>query len=115
MKREKKKAKYCDLAYEMLERIAEQSRLRGIKLGIEIRESLEEIPIDTDWDFFFQRFEDPNICYWHDIGHAQIKENLGFIHHRLHLESMVRALGRFSFARRAVPGPRPPPAGPGYD
>ncbi|MDP6795433.1 MAG: TIM barrel protein [Verrucomicrobiota bacterium] len=95
LKREKKKAKACDLAYGMLERIAEQSSLRGIKLGIEIRESLEEIPIDTDWDFFFQRFDDPNICYWHDIGHAQIKENLGFIHHRLHLESMSGRLGGF--------------------
>jgi len=21
--------------------------------------------------FFFQRFEDPNICYWHDIGHYE--------------------------------------------
>ena len=95
LKREKKKAKQCELAYGMLERIAEQSSLRGIKLGIEIRESLEEIPIDTDWDFFFQRFDDPTICYWHDIGHAQIKENLGFIHHRLHLESMVGRLGGF--------------------
>ncbi|SVB21504.1 uncharacterized protein METZ01_LOCUS174358, partial [marine metagenome] len=47
IKREKKKTKYYDLAFEMLERIAEQSSLRGIKLGIEIRESLEEIPIDT--------------------------------------------------------------------
>ena len=51
LKREKAKVKYCDLAYEMLERITEQASMRGIKLGIEIREDLEEIPIDTDWDF----------------------------------------------------------------
>ena len=35
--------------------------MRGIKLGIEIREDLEEIPIDSDWDFFFQRFDD-HLC-----------------------------------------------------
>jgi len=95
IKREKAKAKYCENAYEMLERIVEQAAMRGIKLGIEIREDLEEIPLDSDWDFFFQRFDDPTVCYWHDIGHAQIKENLGFIHHRLHLESMASRLGGF--------------------
>ena len=60
----------------MLERITEQASMRGIKLGIEIREDLEEIPIDTDWDFFFQRFDDPTVCYWHDIGHARSRRTL---------------------------------------
>ena len=68
IKREKAKAKYCENAYEMLERIVEQAASRGIKLGVEIREDLEEIPLDSDWDFFFQRFQDPTVCYWHDIG-----------------------------------------------
>ena len=80
-----------DRGFGELRVVAVEARL----LGIEMRESLEELPIDTDWDFFFQRFDDPNICYWHDIGHAQIKENLGFIHHRLHLESMTERLAGF--------------------
>ncbi len=40
LKREKAKVKYCDLAYKMLEQITEQASMRGIKLGIEIREDL---------------------------------------------------------------------------
>ncbi len=39
LKREKAKVKYCDLAYEMLERITEQASMRGIKLGRTSRKS----------------------------------------------------------------------------
>ena len=38
---------------------------------------------------FFKEFSDPLVCYWHDCGHAQIKENLGFIQHAMHLESQA--------------------------
>jgi len=39
-------------------------------------------------------FNRPTVGYWHDCGHAQIKENLGFINHRMHLEAMApRLLG----------------------
>src|SRR5262249_32302297 len=44
--------------------------------------------------FLFKEFPSPTIGYWHDTGHAQIKENLGFIHHSMHLENMAdRLLG----------------------
>ncbi len=43
----------------------------------------------------FQELGSPNLVYWHDTGHAQIKENLGFIRHSLHLESMQANLAGF--------------------
>ena len=44
---------------------------------------------------FFNEFDSPNVVYWHDTGHAQIKENLGFIRHAAHLESLADRLAGF--------------------
>src|SRR5437667_5610496 len=80
-KREQKKERHVRLAYEMVARLAAEAAARGIRLGIENREALEEIPFESDFTLFFKEFSDPTLCYWHDTGHAQIKENLGFINH----------------------------------
>jgi sugar phosphate isomerase/epimerase len=93
-KLEKKKETYVELAYDMLRRILTHAETHGIRLGIENREALEEIPLDSDFMFLFREFQSPNVCYWHDTGHAQIKENIGFIMHALQLESFAdRLLG----------------------
>jgi sugar phosphate isomerase/epimerase len=94
-KREAKKEKYVDLANEMLGRIAKEAESRGILLGVENREALEEIPLESDFGFLFKKFPSATVGYWHDTGHAQIKENLGFIGHARHLESMSERLRGF--------------------
>lgn len=91
-KREHKKEKHLAASSEVLRELVDQAGRRGLKLGIENREGLEEIPFETDFAFLFKDFPTPVIGYWHDTGHAQIKENLGFIHHAMHLESMARQL-----------------------
>jgi len=94
-KREQKKEKPYQLARDMLLRLAEQAAARGIKLGIENRERLEEIPFESDLTLFFRELDNPAIVYWHDTGHGQIKENLGFIHHAMHVESLADRLAGF--------------------
>lgn len=94
-KREQKKEKYVELSKAMLSRLMEEARLRGIMLGVENREALEEIPLDSDFPFLFKEFDNPTVRYWHDTGHAQIKENLGFIHHGMHLQTMAEHLAGF--------------------
>jgi len=94
-KREQKKEKHQQYASEMLQRIWAHAQPYGIKLGIENREALEEIPLESDLGLFFREFSDPLICYWHDTGHAQIKENLGFIRHSMHVEAMADRLAGF--------------------
>ena len=94
-KREDKKEKFVENAYAMLERIVEVAQKHDIKLGVENREALEEIPLESDLSFFFKRFDNPLVGYWHDTWHAQINEQLGFVHHRLLLESMVKRLHGF--------------------
>ena len=95
VKRETRKEQPMALAYEILRRLATEAETRGLKLGIENREALEEIPFETDYPFFFKEFTSPAVVYWHDTGHAQIKENLGFIHHAMHLESNAERLHGF--------------------
>jgi sugar phosphate isomerase/epimerase len=111
--REKKKQRYMDNAYEMIGRIVDEAKPRGIKLGIENREALEEIPFESDFEAFFKEFRDPTVVYWHDTGHAQIKENLGFISHHRHLESMAGRLYGFHLHDVQPPGRdhRPPGSG----
>jgi sugar phosphate isomerase/epimerase len=95
LKREAKKEKFVARVYETLRKILPEAEKRGLKLGCENREALEEIPLESDFEFFLRDFDSPNIVYWHDTGHAQIKENLGFIHHATHLETLAPRLAGF--------------------
>jgi sugar phosphate isomerase/epimerase len=93
--REARKGKAVERVYDTLRHILPEAEKRGLKLGIENRQALEEIPPDDDFEFFFREFDSPNVVYWHDIGHAQIKENLGFLHPAQHLESLAGRLAGF--------------------
>ncbi len=103
-KREQKKEEFVAHSNEMLSKLVEKSNEYGLKLGIENREALEEIPLENDLDNFFEKFPSPAVVYWHDTGHAQIKENLGFLHHFLHLESFAPRLAGFHIHDVAFPG-----------
>jgi sugar phosphate isomerase/epimerase len=94
-KREAKKEDSVERVYDTLRKILPEAEARGLKLGVENREALEEIPLETDFQFLFREFTSPSLAYWHDTGHAQIKEHLGFIHHARHLESLTNRLAGF--------------------
>jgi sugar phosphate isomerase/epimerase len=104
IKREAKKEKFVERAYAFLEQLVPEAEKRGVRLGIENREALEEIPIDSDFPLFFRRFTSPAVAYWHDTGHAQIKENLGFISHVMQLDSLQERLGGFHLHDVQPPG-----------
>jgi sugar phosphate isomerase/epimerase len=103
-KREAKKESFVERTYDTLREVLPEAEARGIKLGVENREALEEIPLDSDFMFFFREFKSPAVVYWHDTGHAQIKENLGFIHHAMHLESLANRLAGFHVHDVQFPG-----------
>lgn len=68
---------------------------RGVALAFENREKLEELPLDEDYQQFVESMPPDKLCgYWHDTGHAHIKESLGIINHREHLaKNAPRAIG----------------------
>jgi sugar phosphate isomerase/epimerase len=69
---------------------------KGIRLGFEIREKFEELPVDADFPGFLAGLPAGSAAgYWHDVGHAQIKQNMGLIDHRRHLAENARSLVGF--------------------
>lgn len=104
LERESKKLPFVERAYQFLKRLIPEAESRGLRLGIENREALEEIPIDSDFPSLFAEFKSPTIAYWHDCGHAQIKENLGFISHLLQIESLANDLGGMHIHDVEFPG-----------
>jgi sugar phosphate isomerase/epimerase len=112
-KRESRKEPYLERALHFVERLLPEAEKRGLKLGLENREALEEIPFESDFSWVFRKLDHPAVVYWHDVGHAQIKENLGFISHRMHLESLRERLGGMHIHDVEFPGRdhRPPGSG----
>jgi sugar phosphate isomerase/epimerase len=103
-KRDAKKEAVFERVKEMFKKILPEAELRDVKLGIENRQAVEELPVESDYQFLFRDITSPNLVYWHDTGHAQIKENLGFIHHTLHLESLRDRLAGFHIHDVQFPG-----------
>ena len=93
--REAKKKKFYDRSRETLRDLYGEAKFRGLKFGIEIREAVEELPLDSDFKSLLEEFPAPHVYYWHDVGHAQIKQELGFINHVEHLASLAGRLAGF--------------------
>jgi sugar phosphate isomerase/epimerase len=68
---------------------------KGVTLGLENRESLDELPLDADYAGFVSSLPATAPAgYWHDTGHAHIKASMGVINHRDHLaQNAPRAIG----------------------
>ena len=66
-----------------------------VSLGFENRERIDELPLDADYADFLATVPASALAgYWHDTGHAHIKEGMGLLQHREHLEKNApRALG----------------------
>jgi sugar phosphate isomerase/epimerase len=93
-KREAKKETFFERVKESLKNLIPEAESRGLKLGVENRQGLEELPLEDDFQFLFREL----------ASHAQIKENLGFIHHVLHLESLGDRLAGFHIHDVQSPG-----------
>ncbi|MBL9187409.1 MAG: TIM barrel protein [Opitutaceae bacterium] len=68
---------------------------KGVRLGLENREGFDELPLDGDWAELLTGFaSDAPVGYWHDTGHADLKESMGVLRHQEHLAALApRLLG----------------------
>ena len=80
--REKVAPLYLQRSKECLLRVVEHASQKGIKLGVEGRQCYEEIPSEMELVALLDEINAPEVVgYWHDFGHLQIKENVGFVDH----------------------------------
>ena len=78
---------YWENTQQALVELLPYAEQKGISLGFENRERFEELPLDADHPALIATLAKPGTCgYWHDTGHAQIKQNMALLNHREHLE-----------------------------
>ncbi len=61
--------------------LSEYAAQRGIRLGLENRFHYHEIPLPDELDDLLGLGFGEVVGYWHDVGHAQVQEHLGFQTH----------------------------------
>jgi sugar phosphate isomerase/epimerase len=84
---------YLERVKDCLRRIVDHAVSKNIKVGLECRRGFEEIPTERELPALLDEIGSPNVGYWHDFGHAQIKENLAFLDHA----EWLRAIGPRTF------------------
>jgi len=82
IQRDNKVKKHLEQLYRSIEDIMPSLTATGVRMGIENLPSWESIPAETEMEKIFQHFGNAQIGYWHDMGHGQTRQNLGFIGHK---------------------------------
>ena len=77
--RDKKAPKQIEHLSESLEQLLPVVKETGVLLALENLPTWEAIPSELESEKLMKRFHAGGIRLWWDIGHAQIRENLGFI------------------------------------
>jgi len=79
MQRDKKVRPYLDQLSQSIEDLLPVLQEHNVRLGIENLPTWESLPTEAELERILQRFNSPFVRYWHDIGHGQVRQNLGFI------------------------------------
>lgn len=103
MKREDKVKKHLDNLYRSIDELLPALTGAGVRLAFENLPSWESIPCESEMETILKRYATPLIGYWHDIGHGQIRQNLGFISYRLWLDRLAPRLAGLHIHDVAAP------------
>jgi len=79
--RERRAPIHLQRVKDCLDRIVEHATSKRVRIALESRRGYEEIPSERELPNLLDELNSEQVGYWHDFGHSQIKENLGFIDH----------------------------------
>lgn len=77
--RDHKAGKYLGFLNECLERLFPVLDETGVTLALELLPTWEAVPSEFEMEKLLKEHGSQRIACWYDIGHAQIRENLGFV------------------------------------
>jgi sugar phosphate isomerase/epimerase len=72
---------YVDAAKKSLQELSQYSGQKGIILGLETRFHFNEIPNIDEMAELLGEVSEHLAGYWHDVGHAEVQQQLGFSVH----------------------------------
>ena len=79
-KLKKKSIPFIQRIQSNINRIIPHAQKQGVKLCFENREDIHELPLDCQFLSLLNPFSNSQATgYWHDTGHAQVKEEMGII------------------------------------
>ena len=73
---------HLEAAREALEQLVEGARPHGIVIGLENRLQFHHIPHPHETLALIEGFAPDEAGHWHDTGHAEVLDRLGFMPHR---------------------------------
>jgi sugar phosphate isomerase/epimerase len=76
-----KAPQYLESAEKSLLELSHYSEQRGIMLGLEKRFYFYEIPSLDEMAKLLSESDRNSVSYWHDMGHAEVQQRLGFVPH----------------------------------
>jgi sugar phosphate isomerase/epimerase len=79
--RERRAPAHLQRVKDSVHRIVEHAASKNVRIALESRRGYEEIPSERELPGLLDELNSEQVGYWHDFGHSQIKENLGFIDH----------------------------------
>ncbi|MCX7911022.1 MAG: sugar phosphate isomerase/epimerase [Endomicrobia bacterium] len=74
------KNKYFNFLYKSLDQIITYAEEKKVNLAIETRFFPNEIPNFEEIKEIIDHYKSKHLYYWHDFGHAEIQNKLGFSH-----------------------------------
>ncbi len=72
---------FLEAARESLTELSRYSQGKRIMLGLETRFYFHEIPNIDEMEELLKETKGRRVGYWHDVGHAEVQQRLGFASH----------------------------------
>ncbi|MEI6211358.1 MAG: TIM barrel protein [bacterium] len=88
-RRTRQAPKHLEALYRSLDILLPRCAKLNLTLCLENLPSWEAMPTEDEMLELKQRYPAAQLAYWHDIGHGQIRENLGWIRHREAAERLL--------------------------